>query len=141
MAMGLPPDRADADDQPSDITLLTDGLIRQAFAVSMNLHHALARVDYRGQAPDPDERTVPPGRAAVAGPPVVRAESEWLDGTLRQAIRQLDAMIHDIRSAAFSHTIAHQNEDGPVDPLSAGPVPMSAARPPPEPRGSRPQNG
>ena len=57
------------------------------------------------------------------------------------AIRQLDAMIHDIRSAAFSHTIAHQNEDGPVDPLSAGPVPMSAARPPPEPRGSRPQDG
>ncbi|MEV4003594.1 hypothetical protein [Actinomadura sp. NPDC049753] len=104
-----------ADGGPPDFTVLADGLIRQAFTVSMDLHQDLARLSPQDGDDQPPRRQRD-GRPAAAAPAhrrVTPAEAERLRRTLRQAIGALDEIIHGIRAAALAHAIAPQAPPAP----------------------------
>ncbi|GAA4311367.1 hypothetical protein BJY14_000770 [Actinomadura luteofluorescens] len=105
------PPHLPADGGPPDFSVLADGLIRQAFTVSMDLHQDLARLSPHDGDDHPPrrQRDGRPGRPAAAAPAhrqVTPAEAERLRRTLRQAIGTLDEIIHGIRAAALAHAIA-----------------------------------
>ncbi|TMR06870.1 hypothetical protein ETD83_03055 [Actinomadura soli] len=119
-----------------DITGFADALVRRVFTVSMGLHQALARlstphVDHRRhrQRPERGGQSARHAGPASADRPVTQAEAERLRQALRQAISELDEMIHDIRAVAFTNAIASQAPTtvGPLDGGTNATAPLSAA--------------
>ncbi|GAA0268988.1 hypothetical protein GCM10009527_076580 [Actinomadura nitritigenes] len=76
---------------------LADALVRLMFALSMDLHRVLARIS--APAAHPTGRTGRTGRSSVR----LHPDREEVQVIVRQAIAELDQMVHQTRALVFAH--------------------------------------